>query len=552
MPWTLYGYILRELVKLLVVCTVVLVFVISFAAAIKPLSDGLLDPWKLVKFVFYIAPTFVGFILPFAGAFASTLVFHRMASESEIIACSASGLSYRAILLPVLFLGLVLMLSLFFLSNWIVPRFHLLASMQLHKDVTDVLVAQVRDGRAMELDDMIVYADRAEVIHDPPPVAQGEHQPYQMVILEGVAVGLLDDQSRVRTDVTAERANVHLYNIDGHTYITMRLRNVTYYDPMRGLVANESFGIGSVRVPSPLRDDPKFLSWPRLDELREHPEKFDRINTLRHTLVERLALQRLVDELEAAFYSTEAAPLVLLGGQPGEAYVVSAPAVRRDGDRLILERSDTRPVVVRRFVNDQPSQRIEAPRAMLKAEVLEPLAEPEVRIDLYEATIFDEMLVGRGTQHLEYSVTRTRWPQDTLQPLLHYPAVELIEYVGRDPHLAQIRDIQVARSRLERGILKLHRDIEAQLHKRAAAATSCLFALLVGALLSIRLKDRMPLVVYFWTFLLAVLVAIITYSGEKVATNSHLSAGIGLFVTWTGAFLLLAVVAGLYMKVSRN
>ncbi len=552
MPWTLYGYILRELLKLLVVCTLVLVSVISFAAAIKPLSDGLLDPWGLIKFVLFVAPTFVGFILPFAGAFASTLVFHRMASENEIIACSASGLSYRAILLPVLFLGLVLTLSLFLLSNWVVPRFHLMASQQLQKDVTSVLVNQVREGRAMELGDMVVYADRADDSHPPPVNPHSQHQPYQMILLEGVAVGKLDKNHRIQMDVTAERANVHLYNINDHTYVTMRLRNVTFYEPMRGLVANENFDIRTIRVPSPLRDDPKFLSWPRLDELRERPERFDKIDNLKHTLIERLALLSVIDQLEAALLSTNATPVVLQGGQPGEEFVVAAPAVERQGDRLVLRRSDTRPVVVRKFVNGVPTQRIEARRAELVAEVLEPLAEPEVRIEMVEATIYDETLVGRGTQHNEYAVTRTRWPAQTLQPLTGFASTELIDMVYDHPELAAVENVMVACNRLQRGIVKLHREIEAQLHKRAAAATSCLFALLVGTLLSIRLKDRMPLVVYFWTFLLSVLVAIITYSGEKVATNSKLSANIGLFVTWSGAMLLFAVVAGLYAKVSRN
>ena len=94
MPWTLYWYILRDLLKLLALATAVLVLVISAAVAIKPLSDGLLGPVALVKFILYTMPTTLQFALPFGAAFASTIVFNRMAADNEIVACSASGMSY--------------------------------------------------------------------------------------------------------------------------------------------------------------------------------------------------------------------------------------------------------------------------------------------------------------------------------------------------------------------------------------------------------------------------------------------------------------------------
>src|SRR4051794_40448386 len=115
MPWTLYRYILRELLRVLALSGTVLVVLVGFAVAIKPLSDGMLGPWSLVKFVAFTIPTVVGFVLPFAAAFSGTMVFSRMAADNEIIACRASGMSYPTMMLPVFALGLVLTLSLFFL-----------------------------------------------------------------------------------------------------------------------------------------------------------------------------------------------------------------------------------------------------------------------------------------------------------------------------------------------------------------------------------------------------------------------------------------------------
>ena len=173
MPWTLYRYILFDLVKLLALTTLVLVLLIAFAAAIKPLSDGVLSPAALLKYVVYLVPTMLPFALPFAGAFAGTLVFSRMTSDNEILACSASGMSYWTILMPVMTLGLVLTLSMFYLSGFVLPRFYQGAERMLQKDLIHLLISQVERGQTAHMKDWALYA-RAVETSDRPPLVRGD------------------------------------------------------------------------------------------------------------------------------------------------------------------------------------------------------------------------------------------------------------------------------------------------------------------------------------------------------------------------------------------
>lgn len=162
MPWTIYRYILRELIKLMALSAVVMVTMISFAAAIKPMSEGLLGAGSMLKFVGYSSPTMLSFVLPFAGAFASTFIFIRMASDNEILACSASGMSYARILAPVAALGLCLTMGLFYLSNFVVPGFYRAAAETLESDLMTVLVNQLNQNRPFtEIDGYVLYADNA-------------------------------------------------------------------------------------------------------------------------------------------------------------------------------------------------------------------------------------------------------------------------------------------------------------------------------------------------------------------------------------------------------
>ncbi|MEL7087760.1 MAG: LptF/LptG family permease, partial [Planctomycetota bacterium] len=198
MPWTLYKYILRETGKLLLLTTLVLVVVMSFGAAVQPMSEGKLSAGLLVKFVLFTAPTVLGFALPFAGAFASTLVFIRLANDNEIVACSASGISYLRILAPVFGLGLVLTGGMLFLANSVVPSFYRLAERTVESDAITLLVTQLNQQRFVELKDqgLVIYADTATQF--PPQQIEGSVLPMtQLIQLEGVAVGeIVDTASR--------------------------------------------------------------------------------------------------------------------------------------------------------------------------------------------------------------------------------------------------------------------------------------------------------------------------------------------------------------------
>ena len=62
----------------------------------------------------------------------------------------------------------------------------------------------------------------------------------------------------------------------------------------------------------------------------------------------------------------------------------------------------------------------------------------------------------------------------------------------------------------------------------------------------------MPLVIYFWSFLSAIVVVIICHSGENLAGHPDLPRSVGLSVIWTGNLLLVLAVCGAYLKLSKN
>ncbi len=92
MPRLLFRYFLRELLRVFGISAAVLVLVIAFGAAIKPLAaDDLFGPLQTAKFILLAIVPMLQFALPFAAGFAATLVLHRMTGDNEILAAAVGG-----------------------------------------------------------------------------------------------------------------------------------------------------------------------------------------------------------------------------------------------------------------------------------------------------------------------------------------------------------------------------------------------------------------------------------------------------------------------------
>jgi lipopolysaccharide export LptBFGC system permease protein LptF len=554
MAWTIYRYILRELLKLLVLSTVVLVTVISFAAAIKPLSDGV-GAGSLMKFIFYSAPTMLGFALPFAGAFASTLVFLRFAADNEIVACSASGMSYRAILLPVLGLGVALTMGLFLLSNFIVPDFYRRAAQSVENDLMTVLVTRLNENQPYvdERNRMVLYADTARE-RPVPHLDDSALQPVKMIQLTGVAVASIDPQGRVQTQATSRQANVFLFHDEGRSWITARMFEAMRYYPDRGEFGFISqFDAGPVRLPTPFRDSAKFLSWPELRQLRTQPQRYDRIRNARDDLMDAVSAERLRQLLaEKLAPAGEAHEVTLMEPGRGDRYTISTPRLQRGGQAMTLHAQGSQPVVVQTMADGRAGRRFEAASAELKIESGGSDPEPSVLLELRDVKVFDLRSADRFTQHSRYVLPRMVWPGAILDVQPGTLSVAQTMELAASPMFGQSRSVAKAGHQLYHEIAELARKIKAQLHQRAASAFACLLLLALGAILSMKLAGQMPLVVYFWTFLLAIVTLIIIYTGENMASSTNWPLAAGLGVIWLGNAGLCVVAAVIYCRLARN
>ena len=552
MPWTLYGYILKDLLRLFLMTTAVLVLVISFAASVEHLNAGLLDAWTLVKFIFHSVPTMLIFVAPFAATFASTLVFCRLAADNEITACAAGGMSYRSILLPVFLMGLTLALLLYYLSNWVVPYFYRQTEQMVQRDVTQMLVSQIKAGRPVRIpgrQGYVLYADDADVSDLSIPSDESGVAPHKLISLVGVVLGRYE-QSDLREYSTAEQADLYLYRHDQRTLASLRLRDGMVYDPMGGAYRMMAGGGESraVEIESPFKNQLRFLDWRQLIRLRHEPGRYRHVRRSKLKLAADMATKLLLDDMQHQLDPLRGRGRVTLTGRADQRFVVTSPKVTQHRSNLRLSADGEQLVSVQQFDEHMLAKRYEAPEGELKVKASGKADEPEIELTLTNPTV---RVVGSGsTQKKVHTFGRARWPTDVMGPLMAFPSRQLILQLTDDMlNVPRIRrDAEVLVSQIK----KLHRKIVAQHWERSALAVSNLLVMLLGAVLSIKMRGTMPLVVYFWSFLLASLAVFATRGGENVASDPEYPAIMALLIVLSGNIILVVAITAIYMRLARN
>ena len=318
-------HLLLDMLRVLTGASVALVLLMSFGASIDPLSDGLLGPQTLLRFVLYTAPTMLQFALPFAAAMASTLVYVRLAQDNEALACQASGMSPMRILMPAVAMGLCLTAGQFVLSGWLTPHYHHRAKQVLKGDVFQLVAGQLGSGQAFAFrgTDAVLYADKAELV----PQAQVQQmmggvlevgeRVEQMLRLEGVVVTQASGEGagQRRGELTAHLAHAALVSgSGGRVDVLLSLAEPRAWDASEGRLLTAE-RIENFRLPLPdlLRDSPEFLAFPALFRILEEPERYDRVRDAGRALSDQMRLSAVAGWLPESLRRVE--PLLLDGRQ---------------------------------------------------------------------------------------------------------------------------------------------------------------------------------------------------------------------------------------------
>ncbi len=556
-PSTLWRMVTGDLWKLLALTAAVIVAVTVFGFTVRPLADGRLGPVEALRFMALAIVPMMQYALPFAAGFSATLVYHRLAVDQESTAAYAAGISHRSLLAPAVITAFGLAAGLLLLADQAMPRLLRTATEMVTDDVAKLIVGQVRRGDSIQIDRRLLYADGATTLGPDPKSGA-----YEQLVLSGVLAVELGENGEVVREASGRVAYVWLYRgrspaVDGRrggvddpggTTVVLRLRDAVGQGLGMGVSELED-STAVYRIPNTFLDDPKYFSWAQLERVRQRPETMDWIDAIRRSL--------------AAAMSEEA----VAGSIAGE--------LSRDG-RLALEDGAGRAVLVRaRGLGPRDAAGgwpLVAPAAGIEVVTTDAAGAQRVqraaRGTLVPQSKFDGEtgLIDLRLEEVSGQVARdadarepaapagrlSRWSVEGLRfagaapgNLLSLSCEELLARAD-NPGDTRVRD-EAARLRTE--IRYLQQEITSKLHERLATAVAAGLMVLCGAVLGLRHAASLPLTVYLWSFLPA-LVCLLTISGGQKSAHSY--GWPGLLLLWGGVVGMAGFAFVEYRQLARR
>ena len=547
MPSILFRHIVADLVRIMVLTASVLVAVIAFGAAIRPIMQNLLGAEDLLQFVIQASVPMLQFALPFAAAFAGTIVYARLTAENEVLAMSAAGLSYKRVLLPAAGLGLVLLVVMAILVDAAVPRFWTSMQRLLTRDVTRLFVAAVDRGEALVIDRTQLYADAAVVT--PTPVTEGG--PVTRLSLAGVAAIELGSDGRPTTEFTAEFATVDVYRENDSAYLKLVFRNATAYSEGDAtLVYVPQAEPEAIDLGKGIRLKPKDLDLRGLLDVWHNIERYHAVADPRSQAIAALAA---IDHWSCiAARLAEGQPLRLVDAAGRRAYEVRN--ARLEGERLLPRQGGSLELV--ELDRGPAARRVSLSQATLRREA--DVRNPEGSFELVASS--DHVVEGGAS-------VNGRWPPrlggllPSACPTRDRSTASVAELtdearaLGTSPNagdpVGQARAAaQSAAAAMNESVRRVRADIVARIVQRINQSLCAPLMLVLGAVLAVRLRGANPLQVYMLAFIPSIIDILLISGGEQMLKEA--TSVLGVLVASSGNIGLAVMIAIAYRQVARN
>jgi hypothetical protein len=154
---------------------------------------------------------------------------------------------------------------------------------------------------------------------------------------------------------------------------------------------------------------------------------------------------------------------------------------------------------------------------------------------------------GETHESLDFKDLRPRF--NPLDELLALKSRELLAEAKRRQARAGERGFARPLADLDRRLAFVYRDVTSRQHEIAAISVSCVIMVLTGSVTAIRLRNRLPVPVYLWSFFPGIASVLIVNAGKEMARSNGTP---GLVVIWAGLVALAAYTACVYAAIRRH
>jgi len=536
MVFTLHRYIFRELFRVFILATLALTVMLSLGSILWPVQHYGVGPRQVLHLIVYFLPVTLTFVLPIAALFASSLVYGRLASDNELDACRASGISLTTLVYPGLVLAIVVAIANLVLSFHVMPVFVHQAEKSIKADARQILFRNIQRKGYYKLPPegrYLIYADRADSKHN---------------TLAGVVI-VKTGPMGVEKIITAQKATIQFISHERFNEVLITAEKTYQMD------RESSYSLGmscfSAEFGSLLGDDIKFKKLKEMKRIRD----VDMMLFGPVAKLARLLYAQLITELLAEDISTVTAKAgglyQLYSGQKlikfraGNCVVKDEKNIELSGQVMVQEYDSLAGRLLRT---------LRCRKALLSLEGDE--LTPTLTLQLYNPSWKRQ---DRGEQ--------SAWGWVRIRGLIVPAQIDekvnkfrtetglKVRRLASEAELVTQSDstrLKELRQRLQRKIRSTLAEIEAETHSRLVFGLGCISMIMIGIGLGIMLKGGHLLSAFGVSCVPAAVLVIAILMGKNIAKNPGSQVVSGSVLMWAGFVLLSVLAAGIYHRLLKT
>ncbi|MBW8034520.1 MAG: YjgP/YjgQ family permease [Planctomycetes bacterium] len=542
MVFTLHRYILRELLRVFVLTTVTLTFVLSLSSMLRPIQEFGVGPGQAVHILGYFIPIILTVVLPMSALFSASLVYGRFAGDNELDACRASGISLMTLIYPGLCLAVAISITTLILSFHVVPAFVARAEKSIQGNAKQILFRNIQRKGFYEIPGdrhRIIYADQAFPATD---------------TLVGVVV--VDSKNKtINKRMFARRAKIQIETARDSTKVAIIAQEAYQIDEHNIQSAYlQEFSV-EMTFPPMLGDDIKFQKLDRLKEIQADMSNFEPVREVAIAAKNQLATELLSESIRKQiaiednnYYQMRSENRVIMFtaagcSVKGEGTVVLSPPIELREYDVVLE-------PLHKWYSDEPGT-IE-----FKDDVMDPApvlilknASWERVVDGYKSPT---PVPRRVIEGLTLSETiKSKLHSKKLLDLMETIPADSAEPILENPPSKELSKLY---RRLKNEIRYTSRDITAEIHSRLVFGIGSIVLILIAIALGISLKGGHMLSAFGISALPAGALVVFVISGKQLTKtlNTNIPEYAGPLMMWFGVVFLCIVTVILYRKLMRT
>lgn len=534
MVFTLHRYIFRELFKIFLLTVLALTVILSLGSVLRPVQEHGLGPQQVIHLMSYFLPITLTFVLPMSALFAGALVYGRFASDNELDACKASGISLLTLIYPGLLLAIMVAIANLVLSFYVMPAFVHLAESALKADAEQILFRNIQrrgyyklppDGR------YLIYADQANL---------------QDNTLFGVVVTEIDSYG-IKKIITAEKASVKFKQDEKFgqvQQVQINAYNTYQIGPEEEDGMSFEWGSFTVEFGSLLGDEIKFKKIGEVKKIQADLMQFYPIAKLAREAYAQFTIELLAQDISAKLTEDANSFYKLHSGEKfvefraDQCIVHHEKQVELFGDVVVVE-SDA--------LSKEHLSAMHAAKAFLTIEGDE-LA-PTLTMDIYNAQIEDT-----GYVRMRH-IIRGLIPPEAVRN--KFKTGKVLDDISPDAVSSALQKgpsekLKLLQNRLQREIRKTLAKIKAEMHSRLVFGIGCVSMILIGIGLGIVRKGGHLLSAFGASCVPAAGLVVCIMSGRNVTENLGSQSVSGIALMWGGLLFLSLLAVVIYHRLLRS